>query len=496
MLFLMELAAELERALAEVSAGGPAEVHENGEWLAALDGPQYQVRAQNGGALLHFWDPQQSLVRRVVRVAERSPGRVILEVLRLGRARSAKLEFVALASGNGQKRWGREQFRSRLRQLLSDRFPDETVDSLATGADLHHSISGSYTRGLMHRGSDAFAVLSAGPSEDSATIDGILTFGLIWLDLTRNRARRQTVRGLRLFLPRGTSTITAHRLTALASPQEVELYEFDSLHWRMRRIAISDAGNLQTWLVSRREVDQALTAALPEVEPIRRLAPDAIRVAVAAPTHDVTLRFRGLEFARWRQGLVWFGLSEHQEALTPERWPAFEKLVHQLETYRHPLASDTKHRFYRAQPERWLETMVAADPARVDARLDARHIYSQVPASSAGDRGIIDLLGVTRDGRLAVLELKASEDIQLIMQAVDYWLRVRWHHEQDDFRGYGYFPDVELQRKPPVLFLVAPGFRFHPSSDIVLRYLSQEIEVVRIGLSENWRRGLRVIFRQ
>jgi hypothetical protein len=95
-----------------------------------------------------------------------------------------------------------------------------------------------------------------------------------------------------------------------------------------------------------------------------------------------------------------------------------------------------------------------------------------------------------------VLELKASEDIQLVMQAVDYWLRVRWHHQQDDFRRYGYFPDVALQQKPPLLFLVAPGFRFHPSSDIVLRYLSSEIEVVRIGLAENWRRGLRVIFRQ
>ena len=492
----MELAAELERALAGVCARGPAEVHENGEWLAALDGLQYCVHAQDGVALLHLWGSQQSLVRRVVRVAEQSPERVVLEVSRLGRARSAKLEFRAASSNHEDRRRGREQFRSRLHQLLTDRFPDEVVDSLATGADLKNSISGSYTRGLMHQGADAFAVLSAGPEEDSATINGILTFGLIWLDLTRNRAHRQSVRGLRLFLPRGTSAITAHRLTALASPQEIELYEYDSLHWRMRQIAISDAGNLETWLVPRREVDQALTAALPELERIRRLAPEAIHLSVAAPTQEVTLRFRGLELARWRQGSVWFGLGEHQEMLIPERWPALEKLVHQLETYRHPLATDTKHRLYRAQPERWLETMVAADPTRVEARLDARHIYTQVPASSAGDRGIIDLLGVTRDGRLSVLELKASEDIQLVMQAVDYWLRVRWHHQQDDFRRYGYFPDVDLQPTPPLLFLVAPGFRFHPASDIVLRYLSREIEVVRIGLGENWRRGLRVIFRQ
>jgi len=210
----------------------------------------------------------------------------------------------------------------------------------------------------------------------------------------------------------------------------------------------------------------------------------------------VTLRFRGMEFARWRLGAMWYGLGDRQDPLTPDKWPTLEALVRQLETHRHPLASDTKHRLYRTQPERWLETMVAADPARIDARLDPRHIYAQVPAFSSGDRGIIDLLGVTRDGRLAVLELKASEDIQLAMQAVDYWLRARYHHEQDDFRRYGYFPEIPLSANPPLLFLVAPGFRFHPSIDIVLRYLSPEIEIARIALAENWRRGLRVVFRQ
>ncbi len=108
----------------------------------------------------------------------------------------------------------------------------------------------------------------------------------------------------------------------------------------------------------------------------------------------------------------------------------------------------------------------------------------------------MDLLGVTRDGRLAVLELKASEDIHLVMQAVDYWLHVRAHHQQDDFGRYGYFPELRLNAKPPLLFLVAPGFRFHPSTDIVLRYLSPEIEIARVALAENWRRGLQVVFRQ
>jgi len=492
----MELAADLRRALDGLCAIGAPEVRENGEWLAGLQGLQYEVSAQGDAPLLHLWSAQQSLVRRVLRVAEESRERVVLEVSRFGFSRPAQLEFVAGGAHRETRRVEREQFSSRLRRILTDHFPDETLESLATAADLHHSISGSYTRGIVRRGSQAYAVLGASPNEDASTIDGILTFGLIWLQQTRDRVRRYSVYGLRLFLPRGKSSVTAHRMAALASPQEVEIYEYDPLYWRVRRMARSNAGNSDTCIIPRREIEQVIAAAMPFAERIRRLAPDAIRIGVAMGTQEVTLRFCGLEFARWRMGEMWYGLSDHQSVLTPGKWPALESLVRQLELHRHPLATETKHRLYRAQPERWLETMVAADPPRIDARLDSRYIYSQVPAFSSGDRGIIDLLGVTRDGRLAVLELKASEDIHLVMQAVDYWLHVRVHHQQDDFSRYGYFPDVRLNAKPPLLFLVAPGFRFHPSTDIVLRYLSPEIEIARVALAENWRRGLHVVFRQ
>jgi hypothetical protein len=492
----MELVAELRRALDGLCAIGSPEVRENGEWLAGLEGLQYEVRAQGDAALLHLWSGQQSQVRRVLRVAEESRDRFVLEVSRLGYTRNAKLEFVACGARHETRRVEREQFSARLRRILTDHFPDETVESLATSADLHHSISGSYARGLVRRGSAAFAVLAASPNEDAATIDGILTFGLIWLQHTRDHARRYSVHGLRLFLPLRSCSITAHRMTALASPQEVELYEYDPVHWRIKRIARSNAGNLDTRIVARREIEQTIAAAMPLAERIQRMAPEAIRAGVVPGTQEVTLRFRGIEFARWRLGAMWYGLADRQEALTPERWSKLEALVRQLETHRHPLAADTRQRFYRAQPERWLETLVAADPARIDARLDPRNIYTQVPAFSSGDRGMIDLLGATREGRLAILELKASEDIQLVMQGVDYWLRVRFHHDQDDFHRYGYFPEMQLSAKPPLLYLVAPGFQFHPSMDIVLRYLSPEIEIARIALAENWRRGLRVVFRQ
>ena len=97
---------------------------------------------------------------------------------------------------------------------------------------------------------------------------------------------------------------------------------------------------------------------------------------------------------------------------------------------------------------------------------------------------------------MAIIELKAGEDIHLVLQAADYWLRVRAHQLHDDFRSYGYFPGVELRPDPPLVFLVAPAIRFHPATGALLQNLSAEIEVARVGLAENWRSGLRVVLRQ
>jgi hypothetical protein len=304
------------------------------------------------------------------------------------------------------------------------------------------------------------------------------------------------VAGLRLFFPEGAWRLTAHRLQALASGTRVELYEMEASSGRGRMLDPRDIGNLATWLTPRREVEQTLHAASDLVARIRALAPEAIDAMVPPGTREVALRFRGLEFARWRNGAVIFGLGDTRRPLDSRGWKALEKMVRELARRRSPDADDPHHPLYRGQAERWLETMVLADPTRLDAQLDPRCVYSQVPAFSAGDRGVMDLLGVTRDGRLTVIELKVSEDAQLVLQAVDYWLRVTWHHQQGDFPRYGYFGGFGLQDRPPRLCLAAPGFRFHPATELILRYLNEEIEVVRIGLNETWRKGLHVVFRQ
>jgi hypothetical protein len=492
----LELAHAVEQALARLQDAGRVEVRENGAWLAALEGFSYEVRAQNGASLLHLWSGQRNQVRRVTRIVADEPQRLALEVARLGRSRPMRLEFLTARKRPPLTRLTREQFRIRFQDLLSQRFPDATVSGLTVAPDLEHSLSGNYVRGLLRFGASSWAVLGAAPEEAAAVYDGMLTFGLIWLDRARHSSRIGHLAGLRLFVPLGTGCASAHRLAALRTTSPVELYEYAPQSGRARTIDLLDTGNVQSWLTPHREAEAILSAAAPFLERIRRQAPDAIEPRIVRGTNHVELRYRGLSFARWQPDAVYFGIGDRQQLLSSDREAAFEKLLQDLVTHRSPLSSATNHALYRAQPERWLESLVAADPSRMDARLDPRFVYAQVPTLSRSDRGVIDLLGVTRDGRLTVLELKAQEDIHMPLQAVDYWLRVRWHHAQEDFARYGYFPGVALDPLPPRLLLIAPSLRFHPAGDILLRHLHPQIEIERIGLNEHWRRRLKVVLRQ
>jgi hypothetical protein len=73
---------------------------------------------------------------------------------------------------------------------------------------------------------------------------------------------------------------------------------------------------------------------------------------------------------------------------------------------------------------------------------------------------------------------------------------VKQHLDSGDFARSGYFPGIQLSKQLPALWLVAPSLHFHAATDLVLKYFSPEVEVTRIGINENWRRGIRVTFRK
>ncbi len=487
---------ELEDCLRSFTTAGPAEVREAGARIAMLSTLSWEVRGPAGSPLLHLWSDHCNLTRRVLAITENTGERLVLAVQRFGRPDPDRLEFNRLGFERSPRALSREEFCARLETLLAQEFPDESLESLTSAPDLEHSLSGNYARGVLRRGSARWAVLGVPGGESPAAAENALTFGLLWLDRVRQTNRRGQVEGLRLILPPDASSTVARRLAALDPRLSVELYERNSERETVERVDPQCAGNLHTWLVPAREAESLVAQARPALEAILASAPSAITVHPLAELREVWLRFRGLAFARWEDSHIYFGLDGARQELTAASRPALEKLLYDLKLCRDPLASDTRHSLYRAQAERWLEANVCEDVTRVDAALDPHFVYAQVFAATASDHGVLDLVGVTRSGRLAVMELKAGEHIHLPLQAAEYWLRVRHHQLQGDFGRYGYFCGIELQDAPPLVYLVAPALRFHPATDTLLRFLSPEIEVLRVGLAENWRRGLRVVMRQ
>jgi hypothetical protein len=238
---------EVGRTLTEWAASGTVEVAEDGQWLAGFSAANCELRQSGKAVFVHLWSSERNLTRRVLRLRDRSADRVVLEVQRFGRARPGSLEFLLVDSQRPKGRVTREEFRARFRRFLSERFPDSTIDTLTAALDLEHSFSGIYVRGRMHEGPREHAFLAVSPTENSAAIEGMLAFGILWLDWARNRAEKWPVEGLRIFIPAGTSRFLRERLSlfrrACASKSSnLTKLKATSERWTLATSATSEAG--------------------------------------------------------------------------------------------------------------------------------------------------------------------------------------------------------------------------------------------------------------
>jgi hypothetical protein len=499
------LARAIQEFLAEARTGI---VVEEGQIVFDLNSAQYSISTEKGKCLIHFWSGERNLVRQVLE-AESKNGTLALTVRRFAQARPHTLEICRdrdRRTPPAQKA-ARNRYARLLERVLRRHAPDWSTDKgkLATSMDLEQSFSPVYARGMVRKGRSSFAVLGVNQQETQAAVDASLTFALLWLDACRHReAGNSVVEGLKLYVPCGGSATLQIRLAHLnQDAANFQLFELEERDESVSQIDYSDHGNIHTRLV--RYVDPAKTRSRFEqaVSKVTGLAPQA-EIAVVAPA-EIAFRLYGLEFARVRAANtpgtfrvddeIIFGVPGFEMRLTPETEAAFADFTRTVAEARHN-QGDRRDPLWRMYPERWLESLVFKNVSAVDSRLDSAHVYSQVPAFSASDRAMIDVLTCTRDARLAVLELKADEDIHLPLQGLDYWARVLWHHQRGEFQQYGYFGGVQLSSQLPLLFLVAPSLRVHPAVDTVLRYFSPEIEWMLAGLDERWREGVRVIFRK
>ncbi|HWB83607.1 MAG TPA: hypothetical protein VG675_05680 [Bryobacteraceae bacterium] len=468
------------------SARQPA-LLEPGEELLPLTAENFALDLRGSRLTLQAWDQTRNFTRRVTAIKGESAGRLEIVVERFAR-RPGQLFLLDLARRAGAdlgRRSTRLVFRERFRLFLKRQFPEWTLAELSTEPDLEHSLSPAFPRAMLRHGQHAWAAIACPPEGDDAAV---LTFGLVWLTYLRSRHQDVTVEGLAVYVPEGRERTCSLRLLCLnPAAARFELFAYNDDDF-ISGIDPRDHGNLATRLEPCRRPGPLYDAAwqritrLPGVEQV--------------PRHDgsVSLRVRGIEFGELRGAELQFGLGTRRPA-REEHLAEIERLVEELDRARSPHASHHDHPLYRQYPEAWLESEARAHVEVLDASLLAAPLYGQVPAFAGGERGVLDLLAAGRFGRLTVIELKASTDLHLPLQALDYWIRVKWHVDRGEFRASGYFPGLELSGESPRILLVSPALEFHATTEAVLSYFSPDIEVTRIGLGVEWRKGLQVLFR-
>lgn len=161
-------------------------------------------------------------------ISDQSGARLALAVERFGRSKPERLEIVRLDCVPTAAELSREEFCEQLRRILAEQFPDETVEKISIAADLEHSLSRLYTRGICKRGPVTVAFLAVPMVDTPGAIESSLTYASLWYDHARQTAAGARLSALRLILPKGKSVVLAHHLSALGASPPVVVYELDS----------------------------------------------------------------------------------------------------------------------------------------------------------------------------------------------------------------------------------------------------------------------------
>ena len=461
-------AAELARLLEQFFTDHPrAALLEDGRLLFEMATAKYSLSAEHGRCVLHLWSEERNLVRTVVGLEVRKET-LRIRVRRLGMARPQSLEVIRDRDQRtpATRTVARTKYLRLLERLATRHFHDYKLENLRSAMDLEHSFGPAYARGLLVRGQTCWALIGVNAEETQATIDGVLTLGILWLAYCRaHRADKRICSGLKVLVPAGCSGATQARMAWLNRDlAQWELYEVGEGSEELRTIDTADQGNLKMRLVQAFNPETALARAQEGVARILNLLPAEMRESVAVrarSANEVTLSLYGLDFARVRQGFaadsfarqsnLTFGAGANETPLQQDSESLFVDLMQRLFQNRFPTGS-ARNPLFRLQPEAWLQSTLIGDLAQLDDTLTSTAVYQQVPAFAAADRAMLDLLTVTRGGRLAILELKVDEDLHFPLQGLDYWIRVHWLQQQRDAAGKG---ELERRRVFPGRFPVA-----------------------------------------
>ncbi|HEY6802173.1 MAG TPA: hypothetical protein VI306_01220 [Pyrinomonadaceae bacterium] len=379
--------------------------------------------------------------------------------------------------------------------------PETRIERCDLSPGIRRGQPGRYARIILRRKQIRIAVTASVVKSHPGSIDAFLSAGLLWFKRTSERIKQPYIERLWLVVSKDSARGVMTRIALLRSSLRnlITLFTVDDDLSSLEEVELLEQGELWKQRVAR-------LPPVPGGNPSRQIlqiieeAPEAIDVVHAR--HGETLRYFGLPFARVRTLLgeekIWFGTDrEHRKLLDVSTVDDWRNLLSDLTIYRAADAMDHRHSLYRSAAEAWLESLLRKDITRLDPGLIIAPLHAQFRTARGGKLGVrpIDMLALRQDGRLVVIELKVAEDREHVLQGADYWRRVEAHRRRGDIAKAKLFGDREIRNESPLVYLVAPTLRVHPSFQTLADSIDEEIEIYRFDINEDWRTGVRVMRR-
>jgi hypothetical protein len=473
------------------TAHSDVEVWEGGRRVARIGGERsgYALSCERGRLILHLWSEDANVVRRV-ESAEGAGGRLKLQCRRMGQSAASGMTMTAAAAVTPERR-----SRGDLREAAA-------AAAERTWRGWRCDAGGGGTRSpwqrLRLRKPQRMLAVVAGDADTGGGLEA-LAAALTWAAELRRRHPQAVLEGVRVILRDGGAPLIGRLRPWLRQPQ-VDCFRLDRAAEALEPLPMEDDNRVP--LLRRApaadELAEASAAELALLREVREFCPQAVWETRSDGGRRISVY--GLEVAGTAVGAearteFQFGCGREQSPLDAAARPLFHQLLREVACQR-VAGQDRRYPYYAAQPERWLQNLLQGEVGCLDPQVDGRRAYRQVSMSEPGRRDFVDLLGVDRSGRLLAIELKAEEDLAFPLQGLAYWQRVRQHQAAGDFERLGYFPGVALSSLPPRLWLVAPALRWHPRSDDVMGWIAPEVPWTRIGLNEEWRHSIQVVYRK
>jgi hypothetical protein len=379
--------------------------------------------------------------------------------------------------------------------------PPAKIERAVLSPGMRRDQPGRYARIILRLARERIAVTATVAQSDPRNVDSLFSSALLWFTRVQSSPKRPYVTRMLMVVERNILEAARQRQVLLRDSlrQHIELFEIGDDWSRVEATSPWERKYLWRKRLSRfPPVHDDETG--DRVKQIVAEAPAAIDVVSAR--HGQTLRFHGMPFARVRRVMerdrVWFGIEgSRRRSLDDHHQRDWVKLLRDLQTYRSEGCRDRRHWFYRAAGEAWLESILRRDISKLDPGLIVAPLHAQFRTSHGGPTAArpIDLLALRHDGRLAVIELKVNEDREHVFQGIDYWRRVEAHRRRGHISAAELFGNREISDESPLVYLVAPALRFHPSFATLAKTIAPDIEIYRFDINEDWRAGVRVVRR-